>query len=333
MPRARHTPFVWFACQAFLVSQKMLEISWILASSWSATPSSNSPFVPAAPASFVASLKRVCRCGYFSKCGSLEVVGPQHPEVVLDELGALLLDDRRAHPEVGVVVPGDLLADHLDRLGLDAGLGGVVDAAGQVAVGADLGDAEQTGRVRQSHGVSLRARGRLSRPTYPGTARFAPGPLPIRCGRGKPEHDPGEERVGPEGPDVEGRHPLGGVVGVDPPSAGSSGSGPVSRLTETGRGVPDRSGGSRTRARPALGRAPWRTRSTSPSCSVGTIDRPRTRTRPGRGRRRAPRLTPRASGGMPAASRAARRRCGRRPPPPGASDGGTPWSGRAAGGR
>ena len=67
----------------------------------------------------------------------LEVVGPQHPQVVLDQLGALLLDDDRAGPEVGVVVAVVLLDDGLDRLGLDPGLGGVVDAARQVAVGAD----------------------------------------------------------------------------------------------------------------------------------------------------------------------------------------------------
>ena len=65
----------------------------------------------------------------------LEVVGPQHPEVVLDQLGALLLDQDGAGAEVGVVVVGDLLDDRLDRLGLDAGLRGVVDAARQVAVG------------------------------------------------------------------------------------------------------------------------------------------------------------------------------------------------------
>ena len=68
----------------------------------------------------------------------LEVVGPQHPEVVLDELGALLLDEHGSGAEVGVVVVGQLADDPLDRLGLDPRLGGVVHAAGQVAVGRDL---------------------------------------------------------------------------------------------------------------------------------------------------------------------------------------------------
>ena len=71
--------------------------------------------------------------------------------MVLDQLGALLLDDQRAGAEVGVVVVGDLRDDRLDRLGLDAGLGGVVDAAGQVAVGRDLdGGGEQATRTCQS---------------------------------------------------------------------------------------------------------------------------------------------------------------------------------------
>src|SRR6195952_1822416 len=64
----------------------------------------------------------------------LEVVGPQHPQVVLDQLGALLLDQDRAGAEVGIVVVRDLRDDGLDRLRLDARLSGVVHAAGQVAV-------------------------------------------------------------------------------------------------------------------------------------------------------------------------------------------------------
>ena len=42
------------------------------ARSWSATDSSSEPLVPPAPASFVASLKSWCSCGYFSKCGGLK---------------------------------------------------------------------------------------------------------------------------------------------------------------------------------------------------------------------------------------------------------------------
>src|SRR3954454_7055779 len=74
----------------------------------------------------------------------LEVVGPQHPEVVLDQIGPLLLDDEGAGTEHRILVLLVLLADRLHRLGLDAGLRGVVDTAGQVAVcECDGGRAEQ----------------------------------------------------------------------------------------------------------------------------------------------------------------------------------------------
>src|SRR5690349_1985393 len=68
----------------------------------------------------------------------LEVVGPQHPQVVLHEVGALLLDLDRAGAEIDVVVALVLLLDGLDRLGFDARLGRVVHAAGEVAVRAGL---------------------------------------------------------------------------------------------------------------------------------------------------------------------------------------------------
>src|SRR6266700_4229707 len=54
----------------------------------------------------------------------LEVVGPQHPQVVLDKLGALLLDDDRASPESRVLIGGVLFRDRLDGLRLDQRLGG-----------------------------------------------------------------------------------------------------------------------------------------------------------------------------------------------------------------
>ena len=67
----------------------------------------------------------------------LEVVVPEHVEVVLDELGALLLDVDAARPEQLVVAGLVLLDDAQARLGLDSGLLGVVDAAGDVAVRVD----------------------------------------------------------------------------------------------------------------------------------------------------------------------------------------------------
>src|SRR3954470_4473341 len=64
----------------------------------------------------------------------LEVVGPQNPEVVLDQLGPLLLDEQSAGAEDRVLVALVLLADGLHRLRFDAGLRRVIDTARQVAV-------------------------------------------------------------------------------------------------------------------------------------------------------------------------------------------------------
>jgi hypothetical protein len=64
----------------------------------------------------------------------LEVVVPQDVEVVLDELGAFLLDVDAARLEQGVVAglvhPNDLVAG----LGLNTRLLGVVDPAGDIAM-------------------------------------------------------------------------------------------------------------------------------------------------------------------------------------------------------
>ena len=51
---------------------------------------------------------QLVQLGVLLEVRRLEVVGPQHPEVVLDQLGALLLDQDRAGAEVGVVVVVDL---------------------------------------------------------------------------------------------------------------------------------------------------------------------------------------------------------------------------------
>src|SRR5512144_1423907 len=64
----------------------------------------------------------------------LDVVRTKDPQVVLDEVRPLLLDHHSSGPERRVVVRLVLLADRLDRLGLDPRLRGVVDAARQVAV-------------------------------------------------------------------------------------------------------------------------------------------------------------------------------------------------------
>src|SRR3954465_9371535 len=77
----------------------------------------------------------------------LEVVGPQHPQVVLDQVGAGLLDQDRAGAEGRVLVRLVLLLDRLDGLRLDAGLGRVVDAAGEVAVRGGLDGGEHAGKT------------------------------------------------------------------------------------------------------------------------------------------------------------------------------------------
>ena len=106
--RARHgAPGSQSAAQACLVSQKILLISSILPSSSSALATSVLPLVPLAPASLVASLNSGVQLRVLLEVRRLEVVGPQHPQVVLDQLGALLLDDDGAGPELRVgVAPG-----------------------------------------------------------------------------------------------------------------------------------------------------------------------------------------------------------------------------------
>src|SRR5205807_3984385 len=58
--------------QDCFVSQKILSISAIFCSSFSASPGSTVPLPPAAPASFVASLSSWCSWGCFSKGGGLQ---------------------------------------------------------------------------------------------------------------------------------------------------------------------------------------------------------------------------------------------------------------------
>ena len=75
----------------FLVSQKILSISAIWSSSrW---PTAASLVFLASPAVLVAFQNSSCSCGVLLQVLGLEVVGPQHPQVVLDEVGPLLLDE------------------------------------------------------------------------------------------------------------------------------------------------------------------------------------------------------------------------------------------------
>src|SRR6186997_3155808 len=67
----------------------------------------------------------------------LEVVAPEDVEMMLHELRALLLDVDAASAEQRIVAGLVLLDDAEARLGLDAGLLGIIDAARDVAVGVD----------------------------------------------------------------------------------------------------------------------------------------------------------------------------------------------------
>src|SRR3954466_8155041 len=111
----------------------------------------------------------------------LEVVGPQHPQMVLDQLRALLLDQDGAGAEDRVLVALVLLLDRLDGLGLDAGLSGVVDAAGEVAVSGGLHGGEHAG---EAHGRASGCRGVGSSATLPAVidndGGGASGPEPVR---------------------------------------------------------------------------------------------------------------------------------------------------------
>src|SRR5918992_3445877 len=82
----------------------------------------------------------------------LEVVVPENVEMLLDEFGPLLLDVDAARLEEGVVAGVVLLDDAQARLGLDAGLLGVIDAARNVAVRVDDATGAQDG-ARGKHGL------------------------------------------------------------------------------------------------------------------------------------------------------------------------------------
>ena len=131
---------------------------------------SSEPRAPVPLPALIVLLIRSCSCGVLLEVLGLEVVVPQHGEVVLREAGALVDDDLGARLEQRVVVRLGLLlhGEHGGRL--DAGLGGVVHAAGQVAVGADDG----RGGQEAEHGVSSRRGSWPVSDTSPVTSRPAP---------------------------------------------------------------------------------------------------------------------------------------------------------------
>ena len=85
----------------------------------------------------------------------LEIVVPEDVQVVLDELGALLLDVDAAGAEELVVTGVVLLDDAQAGLGLDPRLLRVVDAARDVAMGVHLARGAQQG-AQGEHGISSR---------------------------------------------------------------------------------------------------------------------------------------------------------------------------------
>jgi len=64
------------------------------------------------------------KLGVFREMVGLEVIRPEHPEVVLDELGALLFDRDGPGLEDLVVRGVELLHTPFDRVGFDPGLRG-----------------------------------------------------------------------------------------------------------------------------------------------------------------------------------------------------------------
>ena len=110
-------------------------IESIMSSSSFAAPASSDCFT--FEACFVGLPERLVDAGMLLEVLGLEVVVPEDVEVVLDELGALLLDVDAAGLEELVVAGIVLLDDAQARFGLDAGLLRVVDAARDVAVGVE----------------------------------------------------------------------------------------------------------------------------------------------------------------------------------------------------
>ena len=94
-----------------------------------------------------------------------------------------------AGAEVGVVVVGDLGDDRLDRLGLDPGLGRVVDAARQVAVRRDVdGGGEQLREHRGPLVSGVREGHRLG---HYSACRGPPDRVRTRCARAAHSGSPG----------------------------------------------------------------------------------------------------------------------------------------------
>ena len=87
-----------------MVSQKILSISAILSSSSSTTAGSIAALGAGGAGQLGGLVEQAVQLGVLLEVRGLEVVGPQHPEVVLDQLGPLLLDQDGAGAEDRVLV-------------------------------------------------------------------------------------------------------------------------------------------------------------------------------------------------------------------------------------
>jgi hypothetical protein len=56
---------------------------------------------PGPPGEFGGLVEQLVQLRVLLEVRSLEIVGPQHPQVVFDQLGPLFLDDQAAGPELG----------------------------------------------------------------------------------------------------------------------------------------------------------------------------------------------------------------------------------------
>ena len=187
----------------------------------------------------------------------------------------------------------------LTDCGLDAGLGRVVHAAGQVAVGADL---DRGGEQTREHSGSLRCdqgwRLNLLRRCHARDAGAG------SAGARQPQHDHVPGRTSRDGARRPRVGPLAGVGRSTPSRPPSSGAGRVTRFTASGRGTRGRrpAGGPAPAARAGGARRTHGSR--SPSCSVGPTPCP-TRASPSAVRLDRPRSVEgqRTRGGRPTVAR------------------------------
>src|SRR6266851_9130123 len=192
----------------------------------------------------------------------LEVVRPQHPQMVLHEFGPLLLDQQSAGPECRVVVVVVLLDDRLDGLGLDPGLGWIIDAAGQVAVSVRDGPRLEETCEQPHRSPSLMSDHGYRSPTLPPSVlgENERDACAGRCGGWRGSSGPWSRVCGPATGYLSAGRP-GRLAGGKAGQAGARGSGLAGRPGSTLAGRPGSAlagrPGSALAGRPGSGRARW----------------------------------------------------------------------------